>query len=164
MTDIDQQITEIGRRARIASQAVANTSGQRKNEALLAMALELEASAFQILSANRLDLESASHAGSALAMLDRLRLDETRVASMARGVREVAVLPDPVGETLCEWDRPNHWRCLIWGRASGLPGWLPVAMGISSASLWRGKGGPFLSTFADPGEEPGLCRTMAPRA
>jgi len=109
-TDIDQQITEIGRRARIASQAVANTSVQRKNEALLAMALELEASAFQILSANRLDLESASRAGSTLAMLDRIRLDETRVASMARGVREVAVLPDPVGETLCEWDRPNGLR------------------------------------------------------
>ena len=109
-TDIDQQITEIGRRARIASQALANTSGQRKNEALLAMALELEASAFQILSANRLDLESASRAGSTLAMLDRIRLDETRVASMARGVREVAVLPDPVGETLCEWDRPNGLR------------------------------------------------------
>ena len=109
-TDIDQQITEIGRRARIASQAVANTSVQRKNEALLAMALELEASAFQILSANRLDLESAGRTGSALAMLDRLRLDETRLASMARGVREVAVLPDPVGETLCEWDRPNGLR------------------------------------------------------
>jgi len=83
---------------------------QRKNEALLAMALELESSAFQILTANRLDLESASRAGSTLAMLDRIRLDETRVASMARGVREVAVLPDPVGETLCEWDRPNGLR------------------------------------------------------
>jgi glutamate-5-semialdehyde dehydrogenase len=109
-TDIVQHITEIGRRARSASQVVANVSAQRKNEALLAMALELEASASGILSANRLDLESGSRAGSAPAMLDRLRIDEMRLASMARGVRELAVLADPVGETLREWDRPSGLR------------------------------------------------------
>lgn len=109
-TDTVQQISEIGRRARSASQVLANASTQQKNQALLAMALELEASALQILSANRLDLESGIHTGTAPAMLDRLRLDEARLASMARGVREVAILADPVGETLREWDRPNGLR------------------------------------------------------
>jgi glutamate-5-semialdehyde dehydrogenase len=109
-TDAVQHINEIGRRARSASQVLANASAQRKNQALLAMALELEASAFRILSANRLDLESGSRTDSPPAMLDRLRLDETRLASMARGVGEVATLADPVGETLREWDRPNGLR------------------------------------------------------
>jgi glutamate-5-semialdehyde dehydrogenase len=73
----------------------------------MAMAHEVETSAFRILSANQIDLESGHRAGSAGAMLDRLRLDEGRLKSMARGVRDVAALPDPVGEKLREWDRPN---------------------------------------------------------
>jgi glutamate-5-semialdehyde dehydrogenase len=106
-TDITRHINGIGRQAREASQVLANAPARQKNEALLAMAHEVETSAFRILSANQIDLESGHRAGSAGAMLDRLRLDEGRLKSMARGVRDVAALPDPVGEKLREWDRPN---------------------------------------------------------
>jgi glutamate-5-semialdehyde dehydrogenase len=71
------------------------------------MAARLEAGSEQIIEANRQDLEAARSKGRDLAFLDRLMLDGLRVAGMARGLREVAALRDPVGQTIAKWTRPN---------------------------------------------------------
>ena len=92
--------------ARAAKNEVGQLSTQRKNEALLVMADALEAEQAAILAANAQDLEAAQgHIGNV--MLDRLRLTPARVAAMARGIRDVAKLPDPVGRVLEETVRPN---------------------------------------------------------
>ena len=94
-------------RARAAAAKLALLSSEQKNAMLRAMADAVEANAKSILSANRKDIESCGLEG---AMLDRLLLTAERIEEMARGVREVAALPDPVGETLAEWTRPNGLR------------------------------------------------------
>ncbi|WP_291245474.1 glutamate-5-semialdehyde dehydrogenase [Fournierella sp.] len=97
---------EIVRAARGAKNALMLASAQQKNQALLAMADALEDQCAAILKANEADLENARGTVPDV-MLDRLRLTEERVAGMARGIREAAVLPDPVGRTLSEETRPN---------------------------------------------------------
>ncbi len=97
---------EIVRAARGAKNALMLASAEQKNQALLAMAAALEDQCAAILKANETDLENARGTVPDV-MLDRLRLSEERVAGMARGIREAAVLPDPVGRTLSEEKRPN---------------------------------------------------------
>ena len=97
---------EIVRAARGAKNALMLASAQQKNQALLAMADALEKRCAAILKANEADLENARGTVPDV-MLDRLRLTEERVAGMARGIREAAALPDPVGRTLSEETRPN---------------------------------------------------------
>lgn len=97
---------EIVRAARGAKNALMLASAQQKNQALLAMADALEDQCAAILKANEADLENARGTVPDV-MLDRLRLSEERVAGMARGIREAAALPDPVGRTLSEETRPN---------------------------------------------------------
>ncbi|OUN16065.1 glutamate-5-semialdehyde dehydrogenase [Gemmiger sp. An87] len=97
---------EIVRAARGAKNALMLASAQQKNQALLAMAAALEDQCAAILKANEADLENARGTVPDV-MLDRLRLSEERVAGMARGIREAAALPDPVGRTLSEETRPN---------------------------------------------------------
>ncbi len=94
-------------RAREAAARLAQLTTARKNAILLAMADALAANAASILGANRADLDSAGLTG---AMYDRLLLNPERITAMVCGVREVASLPDPVGETLKEWERPNGLR------------------------------------------------------
>jgi glutamate-5-semialdehyde dehydrogenase len=91
-------------RARGAVAKLALLSSEQKNAMLHAMADATESQAKSILAANRKDVESSGLEG---AMLDRLLLTPERIEDMARGVREVAALPDPVGEKLTEWRRPN---------------------------------------------------------
>jgi glutamate-5-semialdehyde dehydrogenase len=91
-------------RARAASAKVARLTTDEKNNLLLAIATSLEAEAETILAANRQDLESC---GLQSSMRDRLLLTPERIGEMARGVREVAKLSDPIGETLAQWARPN---------------------------------------------------------
>ncbi len=91
-------------RARAASTKLAMLSSGDKNALLLAIANAIEANVQSILAANRLDVESSELEN---AMRDRLLLTEERIKEMAHGVREVAGLRDPVGETLAEWTRPN---------------------------------------------------------
>ena len=98
---------DMGRFAREAARELALASIAQKNEALERMAARLEAGSEQIFEANRQDLEAARSKGRDLAFLDRLMLDGLRVAGMARGLREVAALPDPVGRTIAKWTRPN---------------------------------------------------------
>lgn len=92
--------------ARNAKSAVGQLTTEQKNEALLAMADALEARQTEILAANTQDLAAAQGHISAV-MLDRLRLTPARIQAMAQGIREVAVLPDPVGQVLEEHTRPD---------------------------------------------------------
>jgi glutamate-5-semialdehyde dehydrogenase len=94
-------------RARSASAKLALLSTEEKNALLLAIADALEAGEKTILAANRHDVENSGLDGS---MRDRLVLTPERIKEMARGVREVAALPDPIGETLAEWTTPNGLR------------------------------------------------------
>jgi glutamate-5-semialdehyde dehydrogenase len=105
-----EQMTLLGQQARAASRVVAKLSTAEKNRCLQAMADALEARAGDIKGANAIDLETAEEMGLSAAMLDRLRLDDKRIAAMARGLREVAALPDPVGRVLDERVRPNGLR------------------------------------------------------
>ena len=91
-------------RTRAASGKLARLSTVEKNALLLAIADELEASESSILAANRQDLENSGLEG---AMRERLLLTPSRIKETARGVRDVAALPDPIGETLAEWTKPN---------------------------------------------------------
>ena len=93
-------------RARQARGALAMADSETKNRALLAMADALEQQADQILAANALDLDAAKGMVSDV-MLDRLALSRERISGMARGVRDVAALPDPVGKVLRRETRPN---------------------------------------------------------
>ena len=97
---------ELLARARQARGAMALADTQTKDRALLAMAEELEADMAPILAANALDLEGARGRISEV-MLDRLALSPDRIAGMAKGIREVAALPDPVGAVLSRVERPN---------------------------------------------------------
>ncbi len=97
---------ELLERARGAKGAMALADTERKNRALLAMADALEADQEAILAANAQDLEAARGTVSEV-MLDRLALSPERIAGMAQGIREVAQLPDPVGEVLQRVERPN---------------------------------------------------------
>ena len=97
---------ELLKQARQAKAAVALASTEQKNAALLAMAEALLAAEGEILAANALDLAAAKGTVSDV-MLDRLALDAGRIAGMAQGIREVAQLPDPVGQVLRRVERPN---------------------------------------------------------
>ncbi len=94
-------------RARAASAKLALLSTKEKNALLLAIASGIEANEKSILAANREDVENSGLEG---AMRDRLLLTSPRIHDMARGVREVAALPDPIGETLAEWTKSNGLR------------------------------------------------------
>ena len=101
---------ELGRRAKAASRVLATTSTRQKDDALLTAADLLVDRTAEVLAANTADVARAEEGGVAATVIDRLRLDEGRVAAMAGGLRQVAGLPDPVGEVLDGWVRPNGLR------------------------------------------------------
>jgi glutamate-5-semialdehyde dehydrogenase len=98
---------ELGRRARAAQKQLAATSGAQRAAALSTAAAELEQRQTEILAANRRDVERAIERGIPAAMLDRLRLDEARLASVSDALRSIAAMPDPLGRVLAAWERPN---------------------------------------------------------
>ena len=104
---LEPMMLYMGRLAREAAGELALASTDTKNEALGRMAARLEAGAETIIKANRQDLEGAEKKGRDAAFLDRLRLDGLGVAAMAKGLQEIAALPDPVGDTIASWTRPN---------------------------------------------------------
>jgi glutamate-5-semialdehyde dehydrogenase len=104
---LEPMMLYMGRLARAAAAELAVAPTEQKNAALEAMAAALEAGTEKILGANAKDLEAAEKARREAAFLDRLRLDEGRVAAMAKGLHEIAALPDPVGQTIASWTRPN---------------------------------------------------------
>ncbi|MGZ8409831.1 MAG: glutamate-5-semialdehyde dehydrogenase [Hyphomicrobium sp.] len=108
--DLREAMFVIGRAARAASRELALASTATKNAALCAMAAHLRQQSAAILKANAADLEAAKAGGLAASFIDRLTLTEARIEAMARGLEEIAELPDPVGATLAEWTRPNGLR------------------------------------------------------
>ncbi len=117
---ITETIHGMGRKARGAAYRLAQLDTARKDAILRAMAAALRKATPEILAANALDMAAASgNTGGgggpsakvlSAAMLDRLRLDETRVEAMAAGIEQVATLPDPVGNVIDSWVRPNGLR------------------------------------------------------
>ncbi len=96
--DIKQYMTETGQRARQASRALVKASSNKKNSALLAIADLLESSMTILIEENNKDLKAGKEKGLDDALLDRLALNEERIQGMAEGLRQIAALPDPVGE------------------------------------------------------------------
>jgi glutamate-5-semialdehyde dehydrogenase len=108
--DIDATMRAIGANARAVARTLAALSPIQKKHAIEAMAQAIRAATPAILAANGGDVAEAEEAGATIAFLDRLRLDENRVAAMAHGVDIVSALPDPVGTVISGWDRPNGMR------------------------------------------------------
>lgn len=97
----------MGRLAREAVRALALAPTKAKNRALEAMAKQIETNAQKIIDANVQEIDAARAKGRDQAFIDRLMLDTARIAAMAKGLREVAALPDPVGQVMASWTRPN---------------------------------------------------------
>src|SRR5262245_10610243 len=107
MADVTETMRAIGAGARSAAIELGLATTEAKNAALLAAARELRGHTAAILEANARDLDAAREAKRPAAFLDRLLLDPTRVEAMAKGLEEIAALPDPVGVVLAQWTRPN---------------------------------------------------------
>ena len=105
--DMKQLMTELARRSQAGARALAKLDTATKDNLLLAMAAGIERAAGAIQAANAKDLADGQAAGLAPAMLDRLKLNDQRIAEIANGIRDVARLPDPVGKMISEWTRPN---------------------------------------------------------
>ncbi|KKB85715.1 gamma-glutamyl phosphate reductase [Devosia limi DSM 17137] len=100
-------MVELGRNARVAARVLAKASPEAKRTALLTAAGAINAHRKKILAANARDIEAATAKGISKAFLDRLALDDQRIDGIIAAVRTIAELPDPVGTTIAEWDRPN---------------------------------------------------------
>ncbi|MES1200091.1 MAG: glutamate-5-semialdehyde dehydrogenase [Pseudomonadota bacterium] len=107
---LEAEMLDFGRRARAAATAVRDAESVQRTAALKAMAHELRAASADILAANAEDLARAQSQGLGAAMVDRLKLDTTRLEGVARAVDEIAAIPDPVGAVMAEWTRPNGLR------------------------------------------------------
>lgn len=105
--DIETLMMTIGVQAKAASRPLSIASADQKNRALLAMASAIETSRDRIMEANAKDVSAAQDSGVAASFIDRLKLDGTRIAGIAEGIRSIAALTDPVGEVIAAWDRPN---------------------------------------------------------
>ena len=105
--NLNDQMIELARQAKEASRELAKLTTAEKNACLLAMADALEKNVEALKYANADDMELGAKINLSAAMMDRLKLDEKRIAAMAKGLREVAALPDPVGRLLDERIRPN---------------------------------------------------------
>ncbi len=105
-----EEILQITRRAKAATREAAALTTPKKNAILAKAAEHLLASQARILEENRKDLKAAADKGLSKAMIDRLTLDEKRIAEVAQGLREIIELPDPVGAVVRGWTRPNGLR------------------------------------------------------
>ncbi|OGW26773.1 MAG: glutamate-5-semialdehyde dehydrogenase [Nitrospirae bacterium GWC2_57_13] len=105
--DIKHYVTDKTKKAKQASRLLANVSTEIKNNALFKMAAGLEKDMDRLITENRKDLDEGGKKGLSAAMLDRLKLTPERIKAMADGLREVAALPDPVGDVIKMWRRPN---------------------------------------------------------
>jgi glutamate-5-semialdehyde dehydrogenase len=108
--DMAAEMLALGRRARAAARRVSLVSAERRDAALLAMAGALRARTAAILATNALDVADARAAGQTAAFVDRLLLDENRLAGVADAVAGIAALPDPLGRVLASWTQPNGLR------------------------------------------------------
>jgi glutamate-5-semialdehyde dehydrogenase len=108
--DIAAVMRTMGANARAAAAVLASTGATEKERALRAMAQAVRAAAPAILTANGEDLADAEKSGAAAAFVDRLKLDQKRIASIADGIDTMAALTDPVGAVMAAWNRPNGMR------------------------------------------------------
>jgi glutamate-5-semialdehyde dehydrogenase len=104
---ITKEAIRLGRQAKAASRQLAPLSSAEKNRALCLIADQLETQSAYLIAENQKDLDAARQAGISGAPLDRITLNAARVQGMAKGLRDVAALPDPVGEIVKMWRRPN---------------------------------------------------------
>jgi len=107
MSDLGQQMNEMGARARAAASVLAYASPEAKTKALLTAADAMVASTDHIIAENAKDLDFGREKGLTDAMMDRLMLDAGRITAIADGLRTIAGQDDPVGEVIAEWDRPT---------------------------------------------------------
>jgi glutamate-5-semialdehyde dehydrogenase len=105
--DVAAIMAELGRKARIGARALAIATSEQKRTALLTAAGAINAHRSKILAANAKDMEAARDKGISAAFLDRLLLTDARIDGIVEAVKIIAELPDPVGATIAEWDRPN---------------------------------------------------------
>ncbi|TNE36656.1 MAG: gamma-glutamyl-phosphate reductase, partial [Alphaproteobacteria bacterium] len=104
---IAEIMERLGKNARAAARTLATVPTDAKDKALLEGAKALRNGCAEILAANAKDMKAAEEKGLSAALLDRLLLTEDRVGAMASGLEAIAELPDPVGDVMTEWDRPN---------------------------------------------------------
>jgi len=105
--DVTALMAEIGRKARSAARPLALASAEARSAALKAMAQAVRRNAGVIIEANAIDLANGSEAGLSAALMDRLKLDDKRIAAIAEGIETIADLPDPLGAVIAAWDLPN---------------------------------------------------------
>jgi glutamate-5-semialdehyde dehydrogenase len=108
--NLKEEMEQLAKQAKAAARELAKLTTAEKNACLLAMAEALEKNGAAIQQGNARDMETAAQMGLSAAMLDRLKLDDFRIAAMAKGLVEVAALPDPVGRVMEERTRPNGLR------------------------------------------------------
>src|SRR5499425_2252493 len=104
---LKDEAMRLGKQAKAAARRLAALSPEDKNRALELMADKLEAQSEQLLDENNKDLEAAKSAGVSSSLLDRIALNPGRVRAMAKGLRDIGALPDPVHEIVKMWRRPN---------------------------------------------------------
>ncbi|GAB3126700.1 glutamate-5-semialdehyde dehydrogenase [Novispirillum itersonii subsp. nipponicum] len=104
---LEAQMTDLGRKARVAQTALAAAPSPRRTLALTAAAAAIRANAATIREANAKDMAAGTAKGLTPALLDRLLLNDARIEAMAKGLEDIAALPDPVGKVLSSWQRPN---------------------------------------------------------
>ena len=104
---LEETMNAMGAQAAIAARELGRATTEQKNKTLIAAAQNLRAQTEELLTANRLDMDIAKEAGLNNARLDRIALDAGRVEGIAKALEDVAALPDPVGDVMARWDRPN---------------------------------------------------------
>jgi glutamate-5-semialdehyde dehydrogenase len=110
MTELAQTLNLIGQRAKAAARQMACMSDAEKTKALLAIAQRIDESHDTLIKANQVDLDAAAQRGLSSAMVDRLRISDKSLASMTKGLRQIAAMPDPVGSLSNTIIRPNGMR------------------------------------------------------
>ena len=105
--DIKTYVLNKAKEAKEGARSLAKASSRQKNAALIKMAEALQKRAKELISENRKDIKFAEEKGLSKALIDRLTLNEKRINEMAQGLVEIAALPDPVGEIIKMWQRPN---------------------------------------------------------
>ena len=106
-TSLEETMNAMGAQAAIAARELGRATTEQKNKALISAAQNLRTQTEELLTANRLDMDIAKEAGLNNARLDRIALDTGRVEGIAKALEDVAALPDPVGDLMARWDRPN---------------------------------------------------------
>jgi glutamate-5-semialdehyde dehydrogenase len=105
--DFKNYVYDLAVEAKAGARVLAKASSKQKNSALIKMAEALQERKKELIRENRKDIKFAEKKGLSKALIDRLTLNEKRINEMAQGLFEIAALPDPVGEIIKMWKRPN---------------------------------------------------------